>query len=76
MLGRDWFEVLVLHGGLVDKAGHVVINVSLRVVPGELYAAKKNTHHVDCNSVVLLQFIAEETHVVQVGNFDAKVINH
>ncbi len=76
MLGRDWFGVLVLceGEGFVDKAGHVAINVSLHVVPGELYAAKKRTRHVVCNGVVLLQCIDKVVHVMHVGNFDAKDI--
>ncbi len=76
MLRRDWFGVLVLCEGFVDIAGHVAINVSLCVVPGELYATKKRTCYVDCNGVVLLQCVNEGVHVVHVGKFDAKVIFH
>ncbi len=76
MLGRDWFGVLVLCEGFVDIARHVTINVSLRVVPDELYAAKKRTRHVNCNGVMLLQCMDEVVHIMHVGNFDAKVIFH
>ncbi len=76
MLGKDQFGVLVLCEGFADIAKHVAIDVSLCIVPGEFYAAKKRTRHVDCNSVVLLQCINEVVHVVHVGNFDAKVIYH
>jgi hypothetical protein len=47
MLGRDWFGVLVPCEGFVDIAGHVTTNVSLCIGPGELYAAKKRTRHVE-----------------------------
>jgi hypothetical protein len=40
MLGSDQFGVLVLCEGFVDVTGHVAINVSLLVVPGELNSAK------------------------------------
>ncbi len=40
MLGSDQFGVLVLCEGFVDVAGHVAIDMSLCVVPGELYATK------------------------------------
>ncbi len=45
MLGRNWFGVLVLREGLIDIAGHVAINMFWCIVPGELYATKKRTHH-------------------------------
>jgi hypothetical protein len=76
MLGSDRFGVLVLCEGFVDVSGHVTINVSLPVVPGELYSAKKKTRHIDCNGVMFLQCIDEVVHVVHVGNFYAKVIDH
>jgi hypothetical protein len=76
MLGRDWFGVLVFCEGFVDIAGHVAIHVSLHLVPGELYAAKKRTPYVDSNGVVLLLCIDKVGNVVHVGSFDAKVIYH
>jgi hypothetical protein len=76
MLGRDWFGVLVLCEGFIDISGHVAISMSSRVVPGELYAAKKRTCHVNCNGVVLLQCVDKVVHLMHVGNFDAKVIYH
>jgi hypothetical protein len=76
MLGRDWFGVLVFFKGFVYLARHVAINVSLNVIPGELYSAKKRTRHVNGHSVIFLQCINEVGHVVHVGNFYAKVIYH
>jgi hypothetical protein len=76
ILGRDRFGVLVLCEGFVDILGHVAINVSLHVVSDELYAAKKRSHHVNFNGVVLLQCIDKVVHVMHVGNHDAKVIHH
>ncbi len=55
MLGSDWFGVMVLCEGFVDIAEHVAIDLSLHVVPSELYATKERTHQVDCNSVMFLQ---------------------
>ncbi len=74
ILGSDWFGVLILREGFVDIAGHVAINVSLCIVPGELHATKKRTHQVNCNGVMFLQRINEVVHVMHVGNFDAEVI--
>ncbi len=68
--------MLVLCEGFVDIARHVAIDVSLHIVPGELYVTKKRTTHVDCNGVMLLQCIDKVVHVMHVGNFDAKVIYH
>jgi hypothetical protein len=76
MLGKDWFGMLVLCESFVDIAGHMAIGMSLHVVSGELYAAKKRSLHVDCNGVVLLQCINKVVHVMHIGNFDAKVIYH
>jgi hypothetical protein len=76
MLGSDWFGVLILCEGFVDIAGHVAIDMPLRIVPGGLYAAKKKTCQVDCNGVMFLQCVNQVVHVMHVGNFDAKVIYH
>ncbi len=43
MFGSDWLGVLVLSEGFVVIAGNVAIDVSLRVFPGEMYAAKERT---------------------------------
>jgi hypothetical protein len=75
-VGERLSGVLVLCEGFVDIAGHGAINVSLSVVPGELYATKKRTCHVNCNGVVLLQCVNEVVHVMHNGTFDAKVIYH
>ncbi len=40
MLGSDWFGVLVLSESFDDVARHVAIDMSLCIVPGEVYAAK------------------------------------
>ncbi len=76
MLGRDWFGMLLLCEGFVDIARHVATGVSLRVVPGELYAAIKKICHVNCNSVMLLQCVDKVVNVMHLGNFDAEFIYH
>ncbi len=75
-MGSDQFGVLVLREGFDDVFGHVAIDVSLRVVPGELYSAKERTPHVDCNSVMFFHCVNEVVHVGHVGKFYAKVIYH
>jgi hypothetical protein len=76
MLGRDWFGVLVLYEGFVDVPGHMAIDMSKCVVLGEMNTTKKRTRHFDCHGVVILQCIDEVVHVVNVGDLDARIINH